>query len=157
MTVARVVWPMCKKKSRFTSSWEHNILLMCFLELCGLEIIVSKELSACFSSLYSDSWLVLLWLLFCVVQFNHTFYWFPFPDVKLFEDPDLGGVVRLGDSLLLPAACEKREHIPNTGPEEDTEELLRYLFSNMALLLSLSSTWGLKIASSTKSKKLSWD
>lgn len=77
--------------------------------------------------------------------------------MKLFEDPDLGGVVRLGDSLLLPAACEKREHIPNTGPEEDTEELLRYLFSNMTLLLSLSSTQGLKITSSSKSKKRSRD
>ncbi|NXC46970.1 H1BP3 protein, partial [Penelope pileata] len=46
-------------------------------------------------------------------------------NLKLFEDPDLGGVVRLGDSLLLPAACENREHILNAGPEEDTEELLR--------------------------------
>uniref|UniRef100_A0A8D0EVZ7 HCLS1-binding protein 3 n=1 Tax=Strix occidentalis caurina TaxID=311401 RepID=A0A8D0EVZ7_STROC len=46
-------------------------------------------------------------------------------DLKLFEDPDLGGVVRLGDSLLLPAACKNREYVLNTGPEEDTEELLR--------------------------------
>ncbi|KAM6324578.1 HCLS1-binding protein 3 [Aegotheles albertisi] len=46
-------------------------------------------------------------------------------NLKLFEDPDLGGVVRLGDSLLLPAACKSREYVLNTGPEEDTEELLR--------------------------------
>lgn len=53
-------------------------------------------------------------------------FWFPFLDLKVFEDPDLGGVVRLGDSLLLPAACKNREYVLNTGPEEDTEELLRY-------------------------------
>ncbi|KFU93185.1 HCLS1-binding protein 3, partial [Chaetura pelagica] len=46
-------------------------------------------------------------------------------NLKLFEDPDLGGVVRLGDSLLLPAACKNREHVLSTSPEEDTEELLR--------------------------------
>ncbi|XP_059691015.1 HCLS1-binding protein 3 isoform X2 [Gavia stellata] len=46
-------------------------------------------------------------------------------DLKLFEDPDLGGVVRLGDSLLLPAACKNREYVLNTDPEEDTEKLLR--------------------------------
>ncbi|XP_072188628.1 HCLS1-binding protein 3 [Excalfactoria chinensis] len=59
-------------------------------------------------------------------------------DVKLFEDPDLGGVVKLGDSLLLPAACEKREHIPNTAPEEDTEELLR-VEDDFEKLLKLTS------------------
>ncbi|XP_048791030.1 HCLS1-binding protein 3 isoform X1 [Lagopus muta] len=59
-------------------------------------------------------------------------------NVKLFEDPDLGGVVRLGDSLLLPAACEKREHIPSTGPEEDTEELLR-VEDDLEKLLKLTS------------------
>ncbi|NXY46300.1 H1BP3 protein, partial [Ceuthmochares aereus] len=46
-------------------------------------------------------------------------------NLKLFKDPDLGGAVRLGDSLLLPAACENREYVLNMGPEEDTEELLR--------------------------------
>ncbi|NXH67582.1 H1BP3 protein, partial [Hydrobates tethys] len=46
-------------------------------------------------------------------------------NLKLFEDPDLGGVVRLGDSLLLPAACQNREYVLNTGLEEDTEKLLR--------------------------------
>ncbi|XP_027546134.1 HCLS1-binding protein 3 isoform X2 [Neopelma chrysocephalum] len=46
-------------------------------------------------------------------------------NLKLFEDPDLGGVVRLGDSLLLPDACENSKHVLSKGPEEDTEELLR--------------------------------
>ncbi|NWS13143.1 H1BP3 protein, partial [Pachyramphus minor] len=46
-------------------------------------------------------------------------------NLKLFEDPDLGGVVRLGDSLLLPDACENSEYVLSRGPEEDTEELLR--------------------------------
>uniref|UniRef100_A0A8C5JU95 HCLS1-binding protein 3 n=1 Tax=Junco hyemalis TaxID=40217 RepID=A0A8C5JU95_JUNHY len=46
-------------------------------------------------------------------------------NLKLFEDPDLGGVVRLGDSLLLPAACEHSEDVLSREPEEDTEELLR--------------------------------
>ncbi|XP_062429162.1 HCLS1-binding protein 3 [Rhea pennata] len=46
-------------------------------------------------------------------------------NLKLFEDPDLGGVVRLGDSLLLPAAVDTREFVLNRSPEEDTEELLR--------------------------------
>lgn len=32
----------------------------------------------------------------------------------------------MGDSLLLPAACENKEHALNISPEEDTEELLRY-------------------------------
>nr|XP_041570931.1 HCLS1-binding protein 3 isoform X2 [Taeniopygia guttata] len=45
--------------------------------------------------------------------------------LKLFEDPDLGGVVRLGDSLLLPAACEHSKYVLSRDPEEDTEELLR--------------------------------
>ncbi|KFO65290.1 HCLS1-binding protein 3, partial [Corvus brachyrhynchos] len=46
-------------------------------------------------------------------------------NLKLFEDPDLGGVVRLGDSLLLPAACEHSNYVLSRAPEEDTEELLR--------------------------------
>ncbi|XP_036235187.1 HCLS1-binding protein 3 [Molothrus ater] len=46
-------------------------------------------------------------------------------NLKLFEDPDLGGVVRLGDSLLLPAACEHSKYVLSRDPEEDTEELLR--------------------------------
>ncbi|NWR91115.1 H1BP3 protein, partial [Furnarius figulus] len=46
-------------------------------------------------------------------------------NLKLFEDPDLGGVVRLGDSLLLPGACENSKDVLSRGAEEDTEELLR--------------------------------
>ncbi|XP_053141176.1 HCLS1-binding protein 3 isoform X2 [Hemicordylus capensis] len=46
-------------------------------------------------------------------------------DVKLFEDPDLGGMVTLGDSLLLPTACASKEHKLSPKLEEDTEELLR--------------------------------
>ncbi|XP_054830392.1 HCLS1-binding protein 3 isoform X2 [Eublepharis macularius] len=59
---------------------------------------------------------------------------FPFTDskrimsakenLKLFEDLDLGGTVMLGDSLLLPPACESREHAVASSLEEDTSELL---------------------------------
>ncbi|NWX07622.1 H1BP3 protein, partial [Caloenas nicobarica] len=59
-------------------------------------------------------------------------------NLKLFEDPDLGGVVRLGDSLLLPAACKNREPVLNTDPEEDTEELLR-VEDDLEKLLNLTS------------------
>ncbi|XP_028578168.2 HCLS1-binding protein 3 [Podarcis muralis] len=46
-------------------------------------------------------------------------------NLKLFEDPDLGGLVTLGDSLLLPTACASTEHALSGSLEEDTEELLR--------------------------------
>ncbi|XP_010139504.1 PREDICTED: HCLS1-binding protein 3, partial [Buceros rhinoceros silvestris] len=59
-------------------------------------------------------------------------------NLKLFEDPELGGVVRLGDSLLLPAACKNREFVLNTGPEEDTEELLR-VEDDLEKLLNITS------------------
>ncbi|NXW40072.1 H1BP3 protein, partial [Nyctiprogne leucopyga] len=59
-------------------------------------------------------------------------------NLKLFEDPDLGGAVRLGDSLLLPTACENREYALDTGPEEDTEELLR-VEDDLEKLLKISS------------------
>ncbi|XP_075606639.1 HCLS1-binding protein 3 [Balearica regulorum gibbericeps] len=59
-------------------------------------------------------------------------------NLKLFEDPDLGGVVRLGDSLLLPAACKNREYVLNTSPEEDTEELLR-VEDDLEKLLKITS------------------
>lgn len=49
-------------------------------------------------------------------------------DVKLFEGPDLGGVVTLGDPLLLLTATEDREPLLNVSPAEDVEELLRYSF-----------------------------
>lgn len=47
-------------------------------------------------------------------------------DVKLFEGPDLGGMVTLGDPLLLLTASEDREPVLNVSPTEDIEELLRY-------------------------------
>ncbi|XP_015265574.1 PREDICTED: HCLS1-binding protein 3 isoform X2 [Gekko japonicus] len=46
-------------------------------------------------------------------------------NLKLFEDPDLGGMVMLGDSLLLPTACVSREQTVSSTLEEDTSELLR--------------------------------
>lgn len=67
-------------------------------------------------------------------------------NLKLFEDPDLGGVVRLGDSLLLPAACMNKEYVLNTGPEEDTEELLR-VEDDLEKLLKVTSKPKPKVAS----------
>ncbi|XP_067400816.1 HCLS1-binding protein 3 [Emydura macquarii macquarii] len=46
-------------------------------------------------------------------------------NLKLFEDPDLGGMVKLGDSLLLPTACESKDYALSTSLKEDAEELLR--------------------------------
>ncbi|XP_066560121.1 HCLS1-binding protein 3 isoform X2 [Amia ocellicauda] len=46
-------------------------------------------------------------------------------DLKLFEDPDLGGAVRLGDSLLLPTAYTDRSASTDSPLDEDTEELFR--------------------------------
>ncbi|XP_069092101.1 HCLS1-binding protein 3 isoform X2 [Pleurodeles waltl] len=46
-------------------------------------------------------------------------------DLKLFEDQDLGGTVKLGDSLLLPTACESKPAAFNTILDEDTEDLFR--------------------------------
>ncbi|XP_051830044.1 HCLS1-binding protein 3 [Antechinus flavipes] len=47
---------------------------------------------------------------------------------RLFEDPDLGGKVSLGDSLLLPAACEPQQGRPGVsdlfGIEEDLDKIL---------------------------------
>ncbi|NWI26240.1 H1BP3 protein, partial [Sula dactylatra] len=59
-------------------------------------------------------------------------------NLKLFENPDLGGMVRLGDSLLLPAACKSKEYVLNTGPEDDTEKLLR-VEDDLEKLLKLTS------------------
>ncbi|XP_054677992.1 HCLS1-binding protein 3 [Grus americana] len=67
-------------------------------------------------------------------------------NLKVFEDPDLGGVVRLGDSLLLPAACKNREYVLNTGPEEDTEELLR-VEDDLEKLLKVTSKPKPKVSS----------
>uniref|UniRef100_A0A6J0SY03 HCLS1-binding protein 3 n=1 Tax=Pogona vitticeps TaxID=103695 RepID=A0A6J0SY03_9SAUR len=46
-------------------------------------------------------------------------------DLKLFEDPDLGERVTVGDPLLLPSACVSQEPALNSRVEEDTDELLR--------------------------------
>ncbi|XP_074250644.1 HCLS1-binding protein 3 isoform X3 [Saimiri boliviensis] len=53
--------------------------------------------------------------------------------LKLFEDPDLGGAVPLGDSLLLPAACESGGPTPSLGHRDTSEELFRYHLSLVAL------------------------
>lgn len=44
---------------------------------------------------------------------------------KLFEDPDLGGTVKLGDSLLLSTAYDSKFNVPAASLEEDTEDLFR--------------------------------
>ncbi|XP_074803635.1 HCLS1-binding protein 3 isoform X2 [Natator depressus] len=51
-------------------------------------------------------------------------------NLKLFEDPDLGGTVKLGDSLLLPTACENKDYVLSTSLKEDTEEILRTFDEN---------------------------
>ncbi|XP_057283629.1 HCLS1-binding protein 3 [Pezoporus wallicus] len=67
-------------------------------------------------------------------------------NLKLFEDPDLGGVVRLGDSLLLPTAFKNKVYVLNTGPEEDTEELLR-VEDDLEKLLKVTSKPNPKVTS----------
>ncbi|XP_029451842.1 HCLS1-binding protein 3 isoform X2 [Rhinatrema bivittatum] len=59
-------------------------------------------------------------------------------DLKLFEDPDLGGTVKLGDSLLLPTAYDSKEQMFRPSLEEDTEELFR-IEDNLDILLNLGS------------------
>ncbi|XP_056420255.1 HCLS1-binding protein 3 isoform X2 [Hyla sarda] len=45
-------------------------------------------------------------------------------DIKLFEEQDLGGIVKLGDSLLMPSACRDNPSFkPSTT--EDTDALFR--------------------------------
>ncbi|KAM9466049.1 HCLS1-binding protein 3 isoform 1-T1 [Clarias gariepinus] len=46
-------------------------------------------------------------------------------DVKLFEDPDLGGTVSLGDSLLLPSAYQKDDTPVTPKHDEDVDDLFR--------------------------------
>lgn len=57
--------------------------------------------------------------------------------VKLFEDPDLGGTVSLGDSLLLPNAYQKTKATAVTKLDEDVNDLFRsvnvYLLSYKVL------------------------
>ncbi|XP_063771389.1 HCLS1-binding protein 3 isoform X2 [Pseudophryne corroboree] len=45
-------------------------------------------------------------------------------DIKLFEEQDLGGPVRLGDSLLLPSACSSDPLFKPSTPE-NTDDLFR--------------------------------
>ncbi|KAG8580082.1 hypothetical protein GDO81_007126 [Engystomops pustulosus] len=45
-------------------------------------------------------------------------------DIKLFEEQDLGGIVKLGDSLLLPSACSNDSSF-KLSTVEDTDELFR--------------------------------
>ncbi|ELK14011.1 HCLS1-binding protein 3 [Pteropus alecto] len=45
--------------------------------------------------------------------------------LKLFDDPDLGGAVPLGDPLLLPAACESEGPLSRLGRRMASEELFR--------------------------------
>ncbi|XP_034808568.2 HCLS1-binding protein 3 isoform X7 [Pan paniscus] len=47
--------------------------------------------------------------------------------LKLFDDPDLGGAIPLGDSLLLPAACESGGPTPSLSHRDASEELFRTL------------------------------
>ncbi|KAJ3613846.1 hypothetical protein NHX12_020091 [Muraenolepis orangiensis] len=57
-----------------------------------------------------------------------TDFYFPNKEdrLKLFEDPDLGGAVSAGDSLLLPTAHTKQaEASAQRLPDEDTDSLFR--------------------------------
>ncbi|KAL4686628.1 hypothetical protein H8957_004907 [Semnopithecus entellus] len=45
--------------------------------------------------------------------------------LMLFDDPDLGRAVPLGDSLLLPAACESGGPTPRLGHRDASKELFR--------------------------------
>ncbi|KAJ8289517.1 hypothetical protein GJAV_G00002230 [Gymnothorax javanicus] len=60
-------------------------------------------------------------------------------DLKLFEDPDLGGAVKLGDTLLLPTAYTESSAPGDPGLEEDTEELFR-VEEDLEKLLSVSKS-----------------
>uniref|UniRef100_A0A8C6X5E4 HCLS1 binding protein 3 n=1 Tax=Naja naja TaxID=35670 RepID=A0A8C6X5E4_NAJNA len=72
-------------------------------------------------------------------------------DVKLFEGPDLGGVVTLGDPLLLMTASEDREPLLHVSPAEDVEELLR-VEDDFEKMLQVSSKPKLKPKPSVASK-----
>ncbi|XP_058035495.1 HCLS1-binding protein 3 isoform X2 [Ahaetulla prasina] len=72
-------------------------------------------------------------------------------DVKLFEGPDLGGVVTLGDPLLLLTASEDREPLLNVSPAEDVEELLR-VEDDFEKMLQVSSKPKLKPKPNAASK-----
>ncbi|XP_073424395.1 HCLS1-binding protein 3 isoform X1 [Dendrobates tinctorius] len=56
-------------------------------------------------------------------------------DIKIFEEQDLGGIVKVGDSLLLPSACgDNPSFKPSTA--EDTDALFR-VEEDLEKLLSL--------------------
>ncbi|XP_030634573.1 HCLS1-binding protein 3 [Chanos chanos] len=71
--------------------------------------------------------------------------------LKLFEDPDLGGVVKAGDSLLLPNAYEKNLKPTDSGLDEDVEELFR-VEEDLDKLLTVSKSDKLKPAPAAKPK-----
>uniref|UniRef100_F7BIP7 PX domain-containing protein n=1 Tax=Ornithorhynchus anatinus TaxID=9258 RepID=F7BIP7_ORNAN len=58
--------------------------------------------------------------------------------LKLFDDPDLGGTVKMGDSLLLPLTCDTPEPKWRLGHEEATEDLLR-VEDDLEKILNLES------------------
>ncbi|XP_020823064.1 HCLS1-binding protein 3 [Phascolarctos cinereus] len=59
--------------------------------------------------------------------------------LRLFEDPDLGGKVSLGDSLLLPTACERHQE-PVLGPAHtDVNDDLFGVDEDLEKILSLGS------------------
>ncbi|KAM5292188.1 HCLS1-binding protein 3 [Ctenodactylus gundi] len=49
----------------------------------------------------------------------------PMDSLKLFDDPDLGGAVSLGDPLLLPAACERVRPTSSLSHRKASDELFR--------------------------------
>ncbi|KAJ8333035.1 hypothetical protein SKAU_G00419310 [Synaphobranchus kaupii] len=60
-------------------------------------------------------------------------------DLKLFEDPDLGGAVELGDTLLLPTAYSEDRAPADTGLDVDTDELFR-VEEDLEKLLAVSKS-----------------
>lgn len=63
----------------------------------------------------------------------HLAFTVPTGDMKLFEDPDLGGTVSLGDSLLLPNAYQKTEAPAVTRLDEDVDDLFRSVLVSTSL------------------------
>lgn len=74
-----------------------------------------------------------------------------FGDPKLFEDPDLGRAVKLGDSLLLPTAYDEMVASAGSGMEDDIDELFRIEDDfNMLLQVKKSAKTKLTAAPTTK-------
>ncbi|XP_068959094.1 HCLS1-binding protein 3 [Petaurus breviceps papuanus] len=59
--------------------------------------------------------------------------------LRLFDDPDLGGKVSLGDSLLLPAACERHQEPTRGTARVDAHEDLFGVDEDLEKILSLGS------------------